>query len=245
MNKIEHAIQLIQNAIRRYPKTAVACSFGKDSMVTVDIARKVDPSIPIFSIMTPYKPKSTLEYLVEMNKKMNLDVHVYMVTEKIPEILSKNKIKTTKLPSKVFNAFKTSCLKEIYKENPDLCCNLLKVEPTKEAVKDLDSWICGLRNTEGLVRKDYHEIEHNGGLVKINPILSFTEKEVLGYLENNNIALHPWYLHEFSDGRRYRSLGCAPCTKPISIDEPERMGRWQETSKCGGECGIHTKILKH
>jgi len=243
-DKTEHAKDLLRDAIRENPKIAVACSFGKDSMVTVDIARKVDPNIPIFSVMTFYKPESTFEYLVQMNQEMDLNVYVFMVADEVPEILSKNKIKTTLLFTKGFNEAKAKYSKNIYDLDPDLCCKLLKVDPTKVAVKDLDAWISGLRNTEGLIRKDYHEVEHNGGLVKINPILSFTEKDVLDYLKNNDILLHPWYLQEFPDGRKYRSLGCEPCTIPISPDVPERMGRWQATSKCAGECGIHTQMLK-
>jgi phosphoadenosine phosphosulfate reductase len=80
--------------------------------------------------------------------------------------------------------------------------------------------------------------------MKINPILTFTEEEVLQYLRDNNIPLHPWYEMEFEDGRRYRSLGCATCTKPIYPEQLEREGRWIDTSKCGGECGIHTQQLK-
>ena len=96
----------------------------------------------------------------------------------------------------------------------------------------------------GRVRKDYQEVEYKGGLVKINPILTFTEVEVLQYLRDQNIPLHPWYTQEFPDGRTYRSLGCAPCTKPVYPEQLEREGRWQNTSKCGGECGIHTRVLK-
>ncbi len=70
--KIEHAKNLIEDAVRNYPRIAVACSFGKDSMVTVHLAREVDPHIKIFSIMTQYKPGETLDYLKKMNKEMNL-----------------------------------------------------------------------------------------------------------------------------------------------------------------------------
>ena len=117
-------------------------------------------------------------------------------------------------------------------------------DSTKVAVKDLEAWVAGLRNTEGRIRENYKEVEYKGGLVKVNPILTFTEEDVLNYLHDHNIPLHPWYLKEFPDGKKYRSLGCAPCTNPIAVDVPERMGRWQETSKCGGECGIHTQVLK-
>ena len=119
-----------------------------------------------------------------------------------------------------------------------------KVDPTRAAVAELDAWIAGLRNTEGRIREHYEEVEHKGGLVKYNPILTFTEEEIFGYLADNNIKLHPWYEMEFPDGKKYRSLGCATCTQPIAPAEPERIGRWIATSKCGGECVIHTQTLK-
>jgi len=44
-------------------------------------------------------------------------------------------------------------------------------------------------------------------------------------------------------GKGFRSLGCEPCTR-VTNEEDERAGRWIGTSKCGGECGIHTRPLK-
>lgn len=124
----------------------------------------------------------------------------------------------------------------LHKTNPDECCYILKVRPTMEAVKDLDAWICGLRSTEGRTRVNYQEVEMRGGLAKINPILPWTEDEIWCYTENHNIPVHPWY------DLGYRSLGCACCSKPNT--EEERGGRWAGTGKVGGECGIHTIILK-
>ncbi len=245
--KLEHSKEIVRQAVKEYEKIAVACSFGKDSMAVVHLAREVAPKIPIFSILTRFKPVETLTYLVEMNNQMNLDPEVYLVAEEVPSILKENNINVNLLPTKKFDEIsleieKTSG-KKIYESNPDICCNLLKVDPAKQAVKDLDAWVCGLRNTEGRTRKDYKEVERRG-LVKINPILSWTEEEVLHYLKKNKIALHPWYGKVFPDGRRIRSLGCEPCTVPIFDNQEERDGRWQGTSKCGGECGIHTQTLK-
>ena len=247
VKKVEKSKEIIRKAVEEYGRVAVACSFGKDSMAVVHLAREVDSDIPIFSIITPFKPVETLEYLVEMDKQMNLNPTVYLVASEVPTILKGNGIDVRLLsPEK----FEEACLeveeaygKRIYEVDPDGCCTLLKVDPTKEAVKDLDAWICGLRSTEGRTRTNYKEVEHRG-LVKINPILSWTEKDVLYYLKNNEIELHPWYGKVFPDGRKIRSLGCEPCTVPIYDHQEERDGRWQGTSKCGGECGIHTQRLK-
>jgi len=240
LDKVEHAKEIIERAIKAYPRIAIACSFGKDSMVVVDLARQIDPDIPIFAVMTPYKPKETFIYLKEMNEAMGLNVTVYMVADSVPEALQDPAIDVRLLPTDEFKERAARVLSEtgrpIYEADPDECCRILKVEPTKVAVKDLDAWICGLRNTEGRTRTDYQEIEEKGGLVKFNPILTFTEADVWRYVATRGIRPHPWY------SLGYRSLGCEPCSHPGG--ELERDGRWQGTSKCGGECGIHTQVLK-
>jgi phosphoadenosine phosphosulfate reductase len=238
--KVAHAKKLIEGAVKKYPKIAVACSFGKDSMVAVHLAREVDPNIDVFSVMTPYKPRETFDYLRAMNEKMNLGSTVYMVADNIPETLRDDHLEVMLLPPEEFNEkasqTKAETGRAIYETDPDECCRLLKVDPTKVAVSGLDAWITGLRSTEGRTRVDYQEIENKGGLIKINPVLTFTEAEVWRYMSTRGIEPHPWYRKD------YRSLGCAPCSHPGG--EFERDGRWQDTSKCGGECGIHTQRLK-
>ena len=64
------------------------------------------------------------------------------------------------------------------------------------------------------------------------------------YLGDNEVPIHPWYRKEFDDGRKIRSLGCAPCTVPVFDYESERDGRWRATNKRAGECGIHTQPLR-
>ena len=128
----------------------------------------------------------------------------------------------------------------LYLTDPDQCCHNLKVLPTRQAVEEMqvDCWVTGLRCTEGRTRTDFQEVEERDqGLAKLNPILLWHEREVWQYLAINQVAVNPLY----SQG--YRSLGCAPCTR-ISTGPDERAGRWQGTSKCGGECGIHTRPLK-
>lgn len=211
--KVDRAKKIISEALNDYgDKISVACSFGKDSMVVVHLAQQIDPGVKIFAVMTPFKPRETFEYKDAMIQKYNLNIQEYMSDVEID--------------------------KDLPKTDPDLCCNILKVEPTKQAVKDLDGWICGLRNTEGRTRKNYQEKESKEGLTKINPILEWTELDIWRYMAINEIPVHPFY------ARGYRSLGCEPCTSLISDAGLEREGRWIGTSKCGGECGIHTKPLK-
>jgi phosphoadenosine phosphosulfate reductase len=238
--KIKRAIELIKYAVENYPRTAVASSFGKDSVVTLHLAQQVKKEIPVFSVMTMFKPRETLQYLARMSEWMGVNPKVILVANEVPETLKGNGLKVELLPPEEFfgkaKKVKEETGREIYEADPDECCRLLKVEPTKDVVKDLDCWICGLRNTEGRTRKDYQEIERRGNLVKVNPILTWTEADVWRYTAINDIPIHPLY------ARGYRSLGCAPCSHPYG--ELERDGRWKGTSKCGQECGIHTQRLK-
>ena len=128
----------------------------------------------------------------------------------------------------------------LYLTDPDQCCYNLKVQPARQAIEEMqvDCWVTGLRCTEGRTRTDFHEVEERDErLIKLNPILLWHEREVWQYLAISQVAVNPLY------SRGYRSLGCAPCTQIVAGPD-ERAGRWLGTSKCGGECGIHTRPLK-
>jgi phosphoadenosine phosphosulfate reductase len=128
---------------------------------------------------------------------------------------------------------------KLYESDPDRCCDILKVQPTRWAVEQMNvkCWVTGLRCTEGRTRTDFKEVEERDkGLIKLNPILIWKEREIWQYLALNGVKVNPLY----AEG--YRSLGCLPCTKITNADD-ERAGRWVGTSKCGGECGIHTRPL--
>jgi phosphoadenosine phosphosulfate reductase len=221
IEKIENSKSIIKEAIQKYPKIAIACSFGKDSMVILHLALQIKPNIDVFAVLTPMKPKETFEYKDKMQKLWNLKLKTYMSNQE-----------------PIYNLWET---------DPDKCCEIFKVQPTKEAIKNLDAWITGLRRTEGRTRTDYEPFEESGdaltrypgkevktSIVKVNPILDWTEKDIWRYLAINNIPVNPAYK------KGYRSLGCEPCTKLVKDSDTERAGRWVGTSKCGGECGIHT-----
>ena len=129
---------------------------------------------------------------------------------------------------------------KLYETDPDRCCDLLKVEPIRRAIEEMhvSCWVTGLRCTEGRTRVDYREVEQRDeGLIKLNPILIWHEREIWQHIALEKVDVNPLY----AEG--YRSLGCGPCTR-ITTDPDERAGRWIGTSKCGGECGIHTRPLK-
>ena len=160
--------------------------------------------------MTPFKPEVTYKYLVEMNRRYKWNTEIFIVGKKIPSILRKKGLKINLLDISDFaraqelNKSKTG--KELYEIDPDECCRLLKVTPTQKAVENLDAWVAGLRKDEGRTRVNYQYVEKKGNLVKINPILDWTEIDIWRYLAINEIPVNPMYR------LGYRSLGCEPCT---------------------------------
>ena len=212
--KVERSLGLIREAYEEYgERLVVANSLGKDSCVVWDLAKRVSPDLRGFIITTRFKPQATLEFMKQVVGEYP-ELRVFTSDEVIPE--------------------------RLYETDPERCCEILKVEPTRRAIEEMDvaCWVTGLRCTEGRTRTDFQEIEERDeGLVKLNPILIWHEREVWQYLSIHQVPVNPLY------ALGYRSLGCAPCTI-IAPGANERAGRWVGTSKCGGECGIHTRPLK-
>jgi len=212
--KVERSLDLISLAFKEYGGAlVVANSLGKDSVVVWDLAKRVSPKIRGFIVTTRYKPPETIEF---MKKEV----------ERFPEL-------------QVFRSDEVIS-DRLYETDPDLCCFKLKVIPVRQAIEEMSvqCWVTGLRCTEGRTRVDFQETEERDeGLIKLNPILIWKEREIWQYIGLRGVSVNPLY------GEGYRSLGCLPCSHIICGGD-ERQGRWQGTSKCGGECGIHTRPLK-
>lgn len=211
--KVERSLGLIEQTLDEYGDgLVVANSLGKDSSVVWHLAKRVSPKIAGFIVTTRFKPAETKQFMAEEVARYP-ELRVFDNDEEIPD--------------------------KLYATDPDRCCEILKVRPTREAIRQMNvaCWVTGLRCTEGRTRTDFKEVEQRDeGLVKLNPILLWYEREVWQYLALYKVDVNPLY------AQGYRSLGCWPCTK-IAQGADERAGRWVGTSKCGGECGIHTRPL--
>ena len=119
------------------------------------------------------------------------------------------------------------------------CCRSPKVVVFKEALEDIDCWFSAIRKDEGITRCDFQEVEDRDGLIKVNPILNFTEKDVWRYVALYRVPVNPLYK------KGYRSLSCRLCSvREQDENETERAGRWKSTKNEGAECGIHSISLR-
>ena len=122
----------------------------------------------------------------------------------------------------------------LYERDPDLCCALRKVAPLARALEPYHAWASGIRRDESITRQNVRVVEWDArrGLVKVNPLACWTQADVDAYAAEHGVLINP--LVQVG----YRSVGCAPCTRPVADGEDQRSGRWAGTGKT--ECGLHT-----
>ena len=122
----------------------------------------------------------------------------------------------------------------LHDRNPDQCCAMRKVEPLERALSGRPAWVTGMRREDAPTRTDIGVVsfDERRGMVKLNPIAAWTDRDVDRYVEEHGVFLNPLR----QEG--YASIGCAPCTRPVAEGEDPRAGRWAGKDKT--ECGLHT-----
>ena len=123
--------------------------------------------------------------------------------------------------------------KDLFARDPAQCCALRKVEPLSRTLRDYELWFTGVRRDEAPTRTNTPLVvwDDKNGLVKINPLATWTYADIVAYSEDQLLPVNPL----LSQG--YPSIGCAPCTNKVAPGADPRSGRWAGTSKT--ECGLH------
>ena len=201
-------------------KAAIGTSFQGSGLVIIDHALRNGCNFPIFTIDTGLLFPETLE----LKKKLEdfWDVKIQSVH-----------------PEQTIEEQKKTMGPELWKTNPDSCCQMRKVLPLQSKLSSLDVWITGLRRGQSDQRKSTKVLEmyefdklRESYIFKLNPMVNWSRERVWSYIKDHNIPYNT--LHD----KGYRSIGCWPCTKAISDGQDERAGRWEGFNKT--ECGIHT-----
>jgi phosphoadenosine phosphosulfate reductase len=199
---------------------AFANSLGAEDMVLTDLIIKNKLPIEIFSLDTGRLPPETYSLMAEVQKHYGLKLKIYFPQAGEVE----NHVRHHGI-----NAFyETVALRKA-------CCHARKVEPLRRALIGKRAWITGMRAEQAATRGNLalQETDESNGLEKFNPLADWREKEIWTYLKQNNV---PWNtLHD----QFYPSIGCAPCTRPITPGEDIRSGRWWWENPESKECGLH------
>ena len=181
----------------------IASSF--EDLVLVDLATEVEPGIDVVFLDTGAHFPETLEFVESARRRYDLNL---TVTEPGPE------------------AAAHPC-------GSDQCCHFRKVEPLRRALAGKRAWLTGLKRSDGPTRAEAPIVSWDAtfGLVKVNPIATWTEDDVASYLADHELPVHPLVPQGFL------SIGCAPTTRAVAEGEDVRAGRWAGLDK--SECGLH------
>ncbi|WP_128896403.1 phosphoadenylyl-sulfate reductase [Longirhabdus pacifica] len=206
--------ELIEWAVKTFPNITLACSFGAEDVVLVDMLHKISPSSDIFYLDTDFHFAETYETRDRIAKKYNINF-----------IQAKSDLTPEEQAEQYGD--------KLWEREPNACCNLRKVEPLVKTLSQYDAWITGVRRDQAPTRANTKKVEYDVkfGLVKFNPLASWTWDDVWNYIRKHDLIYNP--LHD----QNYPSIGCSYCTRQVKPGEDPRAGRWSNNDKT--ECGLH------
>jgi phosphoadenylyl-sulfate reductase (thioredoxin) len=206
--------EIMAAAAARHPgRLALACSFGAEDCLLVDVIARAELRVDIFTLDTGYLFPETYALWKELETRYRITIRAERSALPAPD--------PTAPPP--------------WETDPDACCDARKVVPLRAALSRLGGWVTGIRRDQTPERASARVVEWDArfGLEKVNPLAAWTSEQVWEQLRRGGVPLNP--LH----AQGYLSIGCAPCTSPVKPGEDPRAGRWRGSEK--KECGLHWK----
>src|SRR5918998_1043640 len=208
--------EILRWAVDVYGKgLTLSISFGNpEGMVLLDMLARITDEAQVFTLDTGFLFEETLRFREEAMKRYPLPLEVVRPGLTVEEQVERYG-------------------PELYSCKPDLCCEARKIEPQRRFLRDYGAWVTGIRRDQTAQRASTPVLswEERFGVVKIAPLVNWSSGEVEEYVRERGVPLNPLL------GRGFKSIGCAPCTQPVSEDEDTRAGRWPDMDKT--ECGLH------
>ena len=217
------AEDLLEWALNTFqPNIALASSFQAEESVLIDMMHRLKgPDVRVFTLDTGRLNQETYDCMDALKERYRIKIEVLFPDARQVEKMVKEH---------GLNLFYKSA--ELRKS----CCGIRKVEPLNRALRELDAWMTGLRREQAVTRTGVQKVEidrDHGGIVKINPLADWSQKQVWDYVSACDIPYNK--LHDLG----YPSIGCAPCTRAIKPWEDIRAGRWWWEQPETKECGLH------
>jgi phosphoadenosine phosphosulfate reductase len=209
------AQQVLRWAFEKFgSNVAIASAFGAEGMTLIDMASRVRPGFRLFTLDTEFLFPETYSLMDQIEERYGVRI------EKVYSLLS---------PQEQERQHGAA----LWSRDPDLCCEIRKVEPLRRKLGELEAWITSIRRDQTQSRAGAGKIEWDEkfGLVKVNPIADWNHKQVWRYLHDHRVPYNP--LHD----QNFPSIGCTHCTRAVRPGEHPRAGRWSDFAKT--ECGLH------
>jgi phosphoadenosine phosphosulfate reductase len=210
--------EVLRWAVRRYhPRLLMATAFGAEGCCIIHMLAEIEPKVTFINLETGYQFPETLELRERIKERYGIAVeYIY--------------------PEQTVAEYEAEHGGPLHGLRPDQCCHDRKVLPLRRALQHYSphAWISAIRKDQTANRATTAEIvqwDAKFQLVKVNPLLNWHKKDVWSFVIKHEIPYNP--LHD----RDYPSIGCMPCTRPVTAGEDDRAGRW--AGKVKKECGLH------
>lgn len=190
----------------------VVSSFGAESAVLLHMVAQIEPSTPVLFLDTGKHFRATLDYRTDLADRLGL-THVEDIAPLEKSVKAEDPYGALSMTDK------------------DRCCFIRKVEPMARAVAPFGAWMTGRKQFQASTRNALPTFESVGPRIRVNPLARLKSDDLKAYAQKHDLPAHPL------TAEGYRSIGCMPCTRPVSEDEDQRAGRWAGSEKT--ECGIH------
>jgi phosphoadenosine phosphosulfate reductase len=222
--KLADTRALLAKAVAEYAPVTQASSLGAEDVVITHLVNALALDIPVFVLDTGMLHPETLDLLERTQATSRTPVNVYRpVNEAVVHFVGREG--------------KDAMYRSV--ELRKACCHIRKVEPLERALAGKRAWITGLRREQSSARAEVPLIDATDeaatGRVKFNPLADWTWGDVWHYIQLHGVDYNP--LHD----QFYPSIGCAPCTRAISLGEDFRAGRWWWEDEAAKECGLHVR----
>ena len=197
-----------------------ANSLGVEDMVITHIAQQLQLNLPVFVLDTGRLHTETLALLERLQAQEGVDVTVYHPqAEAVRDYIRQHGQDAL---------YDSIALRK-------QCCDMRKMEPLARALAGQKGWVTGLRREQSSARAAVPLVDTSEPRTKFNPLANWTQGDVWHYVAEHGVDTNP--LHD----QFYPSIGCAPCTRPVTLGEDFRAGRWWWEDEAAKECGLHVK----
>ena len=212
---------ILRWAYARFRRVAIVASFQAESTVLIDMAARLVAEPEVVTLDTGRLPQETHDQIDRELARRRLRLHV-----QAPDA---NELRAL-VAEHGSNGFRRSV------DLRRLCCEVRKARPLAHALQGFDAWVTGLRRDQARSRAATRVVAADPvhrGIAKIAPLVRWSEAQVWDYIRGRGLEHHELY------DRGYRSIGCAPCTRPVAEGEDPRAGRWWWEQEEVKECGLH------
>ncbi|MDB5867816.1 MAG: hypothetical protein JWP96_148 [Polaromonas sp.] len=220
--KLARSLALLKSSAAEFSPLTQASSLGAEDMVVTHLMHEAgllgNANVSIFVLDTGMLHDETVALIARIEARYPVKVEVYR-----PDAAEAS-------------AFvQANGLDAMYK-SLDLrkqCCHIRKMEPLERALAGKKGWLTGLRREQSAARAEVHDIEQQPERAKVNPLVDWTQGDIWHCISVNAIPYNP--LHD----QFFPSIGCAPCTRAVTLGEDFRSGRWWWENESAKECGLH------